>query len=348
VLSNIGGIGSAQSYSGADFERVLGEHDAGESHVQEQPAPLETGATQSSRPFRLQNLSEIGLILPDLNSPVTPNDDDELGKSMLTQYANPTTLPGPTAELEDRVVYGSVVVPKDKAEDYQAVRQHMAEGGARGQKYLAALENRERDGRPIEVYPYKGSDPIPRLDGEEPLPAKTQFFNEPHELIATFSTDRATFFPNGTVISAATSAAHELAHAVRAGEKTKPSPSLAGWTDTEEHHVITKLEHEVALAHGEGTRDSHMSVGTFRTESITSTVPATPLTERHIELARPGLERRTQAMDELGLGAIHEDHPVVADRIAKARMVNFSISQSENAPAAYRSAWESPESVKSE
>jgi hypothetical protein len=72
-MSNISGIGSEASYSGADFEPVLGEQDAGESHVQEQPAPLETGATQSSGPFRLQNLSEIGLIPPDLNSPVTPD-----------------------------------------------------------------------------------------------------------------------------------------------------------------------------------------------------------------------------------------------------------------------------------
>ncbi|HTF64039.1 MAG TPA: hypothetical protein VK638_15250 [Edaphobacter sp.] len=318
-MSNIGGIGSAPSYSGADFESVLGEQDAGASHLQEQSAPSETGATQSSRPFRLQNLSEIGMIPPDLDSPVTPDDDDELGKSLLAQYADPTALPGPTAELEDRVVYGSVLVPKDKAEDYQAVRQHMAEGGARSQKYLAALENRERDDRPIEVYPYKGSAPIPRLDGKEPLPAKTQFFNEPHELITTFSTDRALFHLNGTVTSPATAAAHELAHAVRAGEITKHS--LAGWTDTEEHHVITKLEHEVALAHGEGIRDSHLAVGMFRTESITSTVPATPLTQGNIELARPALERQTQSMDELGLGAIHEDHPVVADRIAKARNV---------------------------
>jgi hypothetical protein len=88
------------------------------------------------------------------------------------------------------------------------------------------------------------------------------------------------------------------------------------WGNTEEHHIITKVEHEVAMAHGEGLRDSHLGMA-FKTENINSTVPATPLTERHIELARPGLERRTQSMDELGLGAVHEDHPVVADRIAQ-------------------------------
>ena len=48
MLSDIGGIDSAQSYSGANFEQVLGEHDAGESHVQEQPAPLESSTERAT------------------------------------------------------------------------------------------------------------------------------------------------------------------------------------------------------------------------------------------------------------------------------------------------------------
>jgi hypothetical protein len=81
-------------------------------------------------PLRLQNLTDRGLLHKDLESPVTPND--EAAKSVLSQYSvrllcliqfiKEITLP-----------LAAVNVPTDKVQDYQAVRSHMVEGGARGQ-----------------------------------------------------------------------------------------------------------------------------------------------------------------------------------------------------------------------
>jgi hypothetical protein len=109
-----------------------------------------------------------------------------------------------------------------------------------------------------------------------------------------------------------------------------PSPFLAGWSDTEEHQVITKLERGVALAHGEGTRDSHIAVGTFMTESITSTVPANPATAKILERSRPELQSSAQSMDKLRLSARNEDNEIVASRLKSAVTASRLIEKSED------------------
>jgi hypothetical protein len=267
-----------------------------EAHIH---ASEEREAGGSSQPARLQNLSLLGIIPPDSRSPLTP--DDPVGQAIYGQYTHPAVLPPALRSSEDRSFFGAVQVPAGRAAAYMEVRQHMAEGGARAQKYLAALEERF-DGMSVEVYPYEGSSPISRLGGRELLPAETQVRKEGNTILVTFSTNEAMLHLTGSASSPATAAAHELAHAARDGEdrNTELDLKLEGWTNAEEHHV-SLLENVVAKAHNEAQRDAHQSVVTYRTINIKSTTPANPTTAKIIEHYRPKFQELTQRMDDLKL-----------------------------------------------
>ena len=287
-------------------------------------------------PLRLQNLTDRGLLHKDLESPVTPND--EAAKSVLSQYSDPSSLPDPVYQ-GDHAAFGAVNVPTDKVQDYQAVRSHMVEGGARGQKYLAALEH-PKDGQITEVYPHSGNDTIPNLKkGALDLKARTEAGWKTYEdgdtrNMVRFNTENAWMGTNGAVISPATAAAHEIGHAVRRGwNNDGPMPAgYSHWTSPEEHHVITKLERDVATAHAEKLRDSHTIVGSFKAKSITSTVPANPEDAKVVEKMSAKLQRSTESQDKAGLvnGDDHEyglrSEPIRAARSTLKALENGSLA----------------------
>lgn len=282
--------------------------------------PIDTGRTT---PLRLRHSED------DINSPATPDSVD------MEPFRDVATLPRPIMR-GNTAHFGSVQVPLDQAREYHAVRIHAVRAaetsvtnGNKGQKYVAYLEGR---GEPTEVHPYPpGTRTITTLTGGHQLPAVQETIVHPDldRVVVRYSTRRGLFTQSGEKQSAATGGVHELGHAARMyrdpnrAERNNIDPNrmfnppgdvLPGWTDSEERHIITKLENPVARAHGEGMRDTHGAVAYFLTDSITSAQPADPRAAAIVSKTAPALREYTQQMDRNGKTSADTADPHVAAR----------------------------------
>lgn len=289
----------------------------GEGSSQHYPVP-EEDASRGVDPLRLQNLeisSPDNSDHKDLYSPVTPTDPDKVANFF--KYAAMETLPQPVENQDGRSVqFGSSVrVPKESKQDYQDIREHAIKGGQRAQKYLYAAENGPRQ---TTVYPFTSrTQPISTLEGST-LEPKTAFANmNSGDNIIRYNKTEASMSINGEVISAHTVGVHELFHAARNPEAENIKPLKGGWTNTEEHHIITKSERDVAEAHGEGPRDSHYG-WKFRTAGGTSTEPINPSTKAIINEYQPKLRETSRRLDEAGLSNFASQTPEFA---AKGKLI---------------------------
>jgi hypothetical protein len=298
------------------------ESNAGPSQTQNLPS-LNIAAAE---PFRLQNL---GNYYPDTNSPETPEDHEDL--SILAHYADPATLPQGVASPDGRTVqYGAVRVAAHRATEYQAVREHMIQGGQKAQKYLYTAEKERVGWDGVDVYPFHPDDEsIVSHDGTHYIDKETKSGPTPdgNRMYVAFNTREGFYTESGGLQSAATGGAHEMAHVARqlAGGKDMP-----GWHTTEEHHIITKVENRVARVHGEAPRDTHSYAAKFRTNSITSKTPINSDTRRLLTDSRETLIRQTLAMEARGVGTVHEEEPEVLERDKTVNQVYDAVNSIEH------------------
>lgn len=281
----------------------------------------------------------------DPDSPTTPDSP------IMAQYADPTNLPGPTGRTaRGGVRYGtSIEVPKDKAQDYDVTRQHMARGGEKATKYLAIAENNPGV---TEVYPYNSSDSqgssIRLLDGTKyQMQYEADF--DPGSGLAYFPTDQAMLHTNGELSSAASIGSHEVGHVARnkigslphevghvARSKIGSLPfaesPVPNYANREEFNTIKKIENPVAIGNGESNvgRDEHSVVGYFRTDSITSTVPSKKATKKVVRNAQQTLRADTQRMHQNNVTSLDASHPLVRSRDTDVLQARVQLKNAEN------------------
>jgi hypothetical protein len=275
----------------------------------------------------------------DPDSPQTPSS------SILELYGNPDSLPGPTGTSkeygtnQDMVQYGNVSVPADKAKSYEEVRRHMAEGGAKPTKYLAALETRP-GGPQVSVYPFSQGYQHPLvIEGQtEDKEAETKL-NSSRGVVVKAPENEGLITLGGKPQSAATGMAHELAHAARyrmadglAIRPPRPSLQNSDWFNPEEEAVVKKIENRVADAHGEGVRDSYRDAGAFISEGLTSVDATDPEVAQQIQSAVPELRNLTAALQQNDDVATRSDgkliNPVAQQRYEKGQDLRGKLEES--------------------
>ncbi|WP_156927747.1 hypothetical protein [Bradyrhizobium sp. Tv2a-2] len=307
-----GHLGAAEDSLAQDF-KSLADRLAHESAYYKNlldGIPGAVGPRPTPEMLRVVNARTGNMDFPDPDEPPMPPE------AVMAQYRDPNKLPGPTGYRTENGVrmvdFGRTTVPEQFAGLHQLVREHMAAGGPVAQKYLAHLE--QADGPTVEMRPFDINDPnLPLRDFEDRTTGmmirhvsiahtdgKTYSVKRP---VVAYAINAGIFTMEGRRVSAATSTAHELAHAARVrfhGSEIRDSWSsairLRTWRNAEEHYVITGVENEVAEKHGEGVRRSLTMVNFFETKSITSTEAADARAEEIMRNAKPGLEQFTTDM----------------------------------------------------
>jgi hypothetical protein len=324
--------GTKESHSSAE------EHSGGGvSDGQAQPSgrsarkPPRISTDIFTKPPRLWTDADMGK--EDPYSPTTPAEE------VMRQYADPDNLPGPTGNstihhsgaTQEWTHFGSVEVPSPLVMHYLEVRRHMARAEP-GQKYLAVVEN--RPDMKTKVLPYLAADPKFRLR------PKAVALSGEKKAAVYFPVDQAAFTSSGGLHSAATIAAHELAHAARITLNPQtgtpdfpPKVPHPNWTDSEERPAI-KVENAVAKANGElGERDTHHGAGSFFTSGIRSTTPVDPQQKSVIERFEPELREQSALMDKSKNVPGDLDKPIPAERLKTAAMARDYLEIYGNMPA---------------
>ena len=260
----------------------------------------------------------------DTSRPLTPS------AMIMVSYVDPNRLPPSNGVVEEfgqrKCLYGSVRVLEEHAATYETVRRHMAGSGREVRKHLAEIETRPY---PVtDIYPYSLNDRTMKVFGQEeglPEGAETNPVTFPAHagypghtrVVVRFPVDEGNVLPNGERSSAATRAAHELAHSAR--YQIDPSGSLLApiedqtadelFKDLDEYAVISQVENPIARAHGEGQRDSYDLDGTYLTRFIDSTTASNPYAEQIIAAAQPQLRAMTEKMEGFGFPNVNLDRP---------------------------------------
>jgi hypothetical protein len=261
--------------------------------------------TQHGRPPQIDTLGaqRFRFTGTDPYTPQTPSP------STLQRYSNPDSLPGPTRTSKDHetgqefVHYGNLRAPLEKQGVIEAGRRHMAEGGQKPQKYLAALETRP-EGPQVDVHPFKHGYQHPFLvDGQAESKEAETTLNSRNGVTVKVPENEGIVTLSGKSQSSATTMAHELGHAARYrmvdGRPVRPPEQPlenSDWFKHEEKAVVQKIENPVAVAHGEGVRDSYRDAGAYMSEGFSSVRPADPAVATQIQSAAPQLQNLTKAL----------------------------------------------------
>ncbi|HXC62114.1 MAG TPA: hypothetical protein VNV63_05530, partial [Nitrospiria bacterium] len=133
----------------------------------------------------------------------------------MSQYRNPDNLPGPTGYSTSFISgtplpythFGSLRIGSESVPHYQELRQHMVRA-REGQKTLAVVENRNDIETNLVLYSAKAA-------AEAGTPIEPRAGTLGKEAAGLLPIDQGLLTNNGGRHSAATAAAHELAHLAR-------------------------------------------------------------------------------------------------------------------------------------